>query len=190
MQIQITNAEAMNLYNALSNLNITGNAKFTYAIAKNKNLLKPHIEALQESAQQYAKDHPQLQEYQKDVEALLVKFAVDKDGKPVTRMSADGSTLTRVIPQEKQADYLAARQDLDDKYKDVLVGAQLHADSFASVLKELTDLKVHGIRLSDFPEGSINTQIMNIIFVLVVDEPAEVLPLKKKEEKAIDPVVA
>jgi hypothetical protein len=184
MKIKITNAEAMNLFNALTQLNVPGNAKFTYIIAKNRALLKPHIEALQEASQQYDKNHPELKEYRTKVDDLLRKFAVDKDGKPVTRMSGDGTTLTRIIPPEKQAAYIEAREALDAEYRAVLTGFQLHQEDFANLLRKEEDFDLRMLAMKDLPEGALNTQVMNLIFVFVEEDKGEVLPLREARHES------
>jgi hypothetical protein len=190
MEVKITNAEAMNLFSLLNNMNVNGNAKFTYVIAKNRSILKPHIEALQETAGKYAKDHPEVKEYQQKVDDLLKKFAVDRDGKPFTKMSQDGQTMNRIIPPEKQADYMMAREFLDEQYKPIIVGAQLYQDEFARLLRKEETFNLRSIKVKDLPEGALNTQLMNLIFIFVEEDMGEVIPLKEVKKEDSDGAAA
>lgn len=178
MKMKLTNAEAMNLFGVLTNLNVVGNGQFTYTIAKNRSLLKPHIDVLQEFAESYSKTHPELKEYQTKLDALLKRLAVDKDGKPVTRQSADGTVLSRVIPPDKQAEYMAEREKLDVEYRPTLLGMELHQSEFASVLKKEEEFDLRTIHMKDLPEGALNTQVMNLIFVFVEEEKGKLLPFR------------
>lgn len=186
MDVRITNAELLNLYGALTQINLTGSAKFTYILSKNRAVLKPHAEALQQAAQSYGKDNPRVAEYQKQIDALLKKFAVDEKGKPVTRNAGqDGSMLQYIIPPAKHAEYLAARELLDADYKDIILGMDLHNASMAAVLREEVEVKdLRPLPLSEIPNEGMNTQIMNLIFILVEDEKPEkgkLVELPKKE---------
>jgi len=182
MELKLTNAEVMNLFGALNQLDLVGNAKFTYVIAKNRATLKPHVEALQESANRYAKTNPRVKEYQEKADALLKQFSTDEKGRPLTRQSADGQVLQRMIPPQKQQEYVMAREQLDAEYKDTLLGLDLHQSDFATLLREETTIPgIRTMSLKDIPDGGINTQIMNLIFVFVDDEKADVTPLKKVE---------
>lgn len=181
MDIELTNQEILNLYDTLTRMNIIGNAKFTYVLAKNRAALKPHVDALQEAGQNFIKNNPEMQDYQKKTDELLKQFAVDKDGKPVTRQSGDGSTLMRVIPADKQAAYVAAREALDREYDGVLKAAQLAQDEFAGLLREKATVSLRPLALSDIPEDRVSTQMMNLIFIFVDDGKAPVVPLHKEK---------
>lgn len=170
MKIKLTNADAMNLFQTLTNMNISGNAEFTLAIARNRSLLKTHIDALQEVAGSYIKLHPELKDYQEKLDKLLKQFAVDTDGKPLTRQSPDGTGLARVIPPENQGVYVVEREKLDYEYHVVLVGMTKHQEDFASLLRKEEEFEFRTISKKDLPEGQLNTQIMNTIFIFVEDD--------------------
>lgn len=181
MKMKITNAEILNLFNALSNLNLTGNAKFTYTIAKNRASLKQQVEALQEAGQSYSKNNDRFKEYQERGDALIKKYSTDAQGKPVVRGTGDGQTLQRMIPQEKMADFTQERTLLDDEFKEVVLGMQLHQAEFQRLLREESEVDLRLLKISDLPADGINTQIMNLIFIFVDDEEkkADVIPLKE-----------
>lgn len=167
MDIKLTNAEILNLYGVLSQAQINGNPKFTYTLSKNRATLKPYAEALQEANQEFT-NSPRYKEYLKKGDELIKQFAVDDKGKPVTRQSADGQVLSRVIPQPKQADYMLARTALDDEYRDILLAADAHNADFARLLKEEVEVKdLRTVPLKDVPD--VNSQIMNLIFIFVED---------------------
>lgn len=184
MNIKITNAELLNLYGVLSNSQIPGSPKFTYVLAKNRAILKPFAEALQEASQSYVKQNPKVQEYQKRTDELLKKFAVDDSGKPITKQSADGSAILRVIPQPKQAEYLLAREELDKEYSDVVVGASAHQAAFAQLLREEVEIQnIRTISLRELPADGITNQVMNLIFMFVEDDEPPAVKETKKPEK-------
>lgn len=182
MKMKLTNQEVLNLFNVLSNLNVPGNGKFTYTIAKNRSLLKAHVEVIQETANAYGKSHPELRSYQTKVDQLLRDFAVDKDGKPLVRQSPDGSSLSRIIPPEKQSAYVEARTALDAEYRAVLTGLQLSQEEFARTLQEEIEVELRPLSIKDLPEGALNTQVMNLIFVFVEEDMGEVRQLPPLRE--------
>jgi hypothetical protein len=191
MKMKLTNAEILNLFQALTQLSIIGNPKFTYVIAKNRGSLKSMVEALQEAGQSYAKNNERFKEYQGKVDRLIKQFSTDANGKPIVRDSGDGQTLQRTIPKEKLADFTGAREELDKEYNDVIVGMQVHQASFQTMLREETEVDLKLLKLSDIPKEGVSTQVMNQIFVFVDDEPAskaDVIPIKevKKSEPATD----
>lgn len=187
MDVKITNAELLNLYGALTQVSINGSAKFTYVLAKNRAILKPYVDAFQEASQSYAKSQPGVGEYQKRIDELLKQFAVDENGKPVTRSSGtDGSSIQYVVPLAKHADYLVARELLDTEYNDVIIGMNAHNASVGTLLKEEVEVKdMRALPITEIPSEGMNTQIMNLIFIFVDDEkPAgKVIPLPKKESE-------
>ena len=172
MDLTLTNQEWFNLFNVLSNVNITGSAKFTYIMSKNRGLIKPHIDALQAAAEEFTKNHPRLADYQKAGEELLRKHATGPDGKPQARQSPDGNSVQWIIPQDKMAGFVQDREALDKEYADVLVAMSVHQAAYLSLLKETTALRdIRTVKLSELPKDAMNTQYMNSIFVFVEDEP-------------------
>jgi len=192
MKMKITNAEILNLFQALSQLSMVGNPKFTYTLSKNRAALKPQVEALQEAGQSYAKNNERFKEYQTKIDALVKQFAVDDEGKPIMRDTGDGQTMQRIIPKEKLGDFATAREALDKEFNDVIVGSQAHQASFQTLLREETEVDLRLLKISDIPSEGISTQLMNQIFIFVDDEPAkaEVIPLKevKRDEQGAPPV--
>jgi len=190
MKMKLTNAEIMNLFQALNQLNMIGNPKFTYTIAKNRASLRPQVEALQEAGQSYAKNSARFKEYQGKVDGLIKQFSTDAQGKPIVRDAGDGQSLQRTIPKEKMADFTIAREELDKDYNDVIVGMQAHQASFQTMLREETEVDLRLVGIADLPSDGVSTQLMNQIFIFVDDTPkAEVIPLKevKKSEPATGP---
>jgi hypothetical protein len=177
MKIRLTNAEILNLFSALDSIDTRGNAKFTYTLSKNRAILKHNVEALQEAGNSYSKDNARFTEYQSKAEELVKRYAVNKDGTPSMRTGADGQTMQRVIPAEKMGEFAKAREELDDNYKDVILGIQAHQAGFAQLLKEETEVDLRLLPIKDIPDGGISTQVMNLIFVFVEDDKPET-PLK------------
>lgn len=179
--MKITNAEVLNLYNALSNTDLSGNAKFVYTLAKNRALLKPLVDTLQEVTTSYAKENPRVKEFQEKGEELLKKFAVTEDGSPAVRQAQDGNSFQRIIPAAKQSEFIKARLALDEAYKDVNLGFELRQREFAEILKEEVDVPLRMLKLKDVPEGGLKTSVMNQIFIFVddtEDSKGEVMELR------------
>jgi hypothetical protein len=191
--MKLTNAEILNLFQALTNLNMAGNPKFSYTVAKNKASLKSNVEALQEAGNEFAKNSERFKDYQKKGDELIKTYSVDAAGKPMVRDSGDGQSLQRIIPAEKMGDFTQARQLLDEEYKDVILAAQAHQAAFQTLLREETEVDLRTVALKDVPENGLNTQIMNLIFVFIEDGETELgtktppLKLVPKNEPPVNP---
>jgi hypothetical protein len=181
MRMKLTNAEILNLFNTLSSINVNGNAKFTFTVAKNRASLKTQVESLQEAGNSYAKNNDRFKQYQERGDALIKQFSTDAQGKPVVRGTGDGQTLQRMIPQEKMADFTMMRTALDEEFKEVILGAQLHQAEFQRLLREEAEVDLRLLKISDVPSDGINTQVMNSIYIFIDDEEkkADVIPLKE-----------
>ena len=174
MQVSITNAEALNLFQMLSNLKVRGNEKFVYAVAKNRSLLKRVVDAVQREANSFADGSERFKEYQRKSDALVREFSVDANGKPIVRDAGDGQSFQRVIPQEKLGDFAKAREYLDAEYKDVILGGQIHQAEFQKYLRDEVAIHLHPLKMKDIPDEAKDTQYMNLMYIFVEesgDEP-------------------
>ena len=185
--MELTNQEILNLFEVLSRLEVNGNAKFTYTIAKNRALLKPQVDALQSVTQDYAKVNPRVKEYQVKGEELLKKYAVNDDGTPAVRPAQDGQSFQRMIPAKNHAAFVSARAALDEEYKDVTLGFELRQVEFAELLREEMDIPLRTLALKDLPEGALNTSTMNQIFIFVEDPDTVPSVSTEKGEKGEGP---
>lgn len=183
MELTITKGEMINLFNTLSQMDVSGNPKFTYVIAKNRATLKPYVEVLQ-TENNVLRDDPRFKEYQRKSNALLREASTDEKGNPVTRQSADGQTLVRMIPPTKQAEFVRRREELDTEYQGILQALELQqADLTKSLREEITIPGIRTLSISDIPAEGINTQIMNLIFVFVEDDAGAVQPQQTTEKQ-------
>lgn len=166
--LALTKQEVLNLFNILSNPNIKGTGKFLYVLSKNRSLLKPVVDSLEQLRKELTKDTERSAEYRKRVEELIKVYAVRPDGKPNTR--PDGNTLQWVIPQEKMADFAQARMQLDQEYADVHVVMTSAEQEYARVLRELVEIPmIRTLKLSELPK-ELDSSVMNAIFVFVDDD--------------------
>jgi hypothetical protein len=191
MKMQITNAEASNLFQMLSNLKIKGGDKFVYAIAKNRAILKGVVEAIQQEANSFAEGSERFKEYQKRNDELIRTFSTSPDGKPSVKDTGDGNTLQRVVPKEKLGDFAAARDALEAEFKDVTLAAQLHQAEFQKYLRKEIEVDLRVLKMKDVPDEAKDTQYMNLLFIFIEEDgdKAEVVPLKEVKNNEQPPRV-
>lgn len=154
-----TKADALNLYRGLNGLVNLSGVKFTYGVARNLNLLKPEVEALEKAlspSEEFSKIDLQREE-------KLKEFArKDKDGKPVI----DKLKMTYELEDE------AAWDKEFKKFRKVNETAYEARDKqiaeYTELLKTPSTVNLFKIKLNEIPE-SITTQQMAQIFDLVDD---------------------
>ena len=178
--MKLTNQEVLNLYEILSGLDVPGNGRFTYTIAKNRAFLKPFADTLREASATLMKGDERAAAYRASTEELIKKYAVNDDGTPCVQPSPDGRNFARTVPQAKHQEFMQARMALDDQYADVNRTFMLRQDEFASILKEEVDVPLRLIDIKDLPDGALKTSTMNNIFLFVRD-PGEEDEGKKDE---------
>lgn len=167
MKITLKNSEWMEVFGAIQNMDGQGNAKFTYALAKNRSILKPHVEAIQEAANAFQKT-ARFKEYQTRNDAMLKEFGVKDDGSPNVR-EFEGGRLNRVVPVAKQGAFVTAQEKLREEFKDLFDVMELNGKDLEAVLKEDVTLDVRTVKFSDLPT-EIPQRFMNTFFELVVEE--------------------
>lgn len=166
MKMKLTNQECINLYNVLGAGEWKGNVKFLSKMAQNRRQLKPIVESIQEAAESFFKKE-RAAAYQQATQDLVKTHAVGADGKPYTRNL--GGQMQRLVPAEKMAGFLEAKEALDREYNDVIVAMSAHESAMQSLLREEVEVNLREVPLSDFPEG-ITQQDMNILFLLVEED--------------------
>jgi hypothetical protein len=168
MKATLTNAEIVNLYNSLENLDMQGSAKFTYTISKNRALLKPQVDALQEVQKSFHERTPQLKEYQTRAEELVKKYSTHEDGTPNMQDVGNGN-FQRVVLREKHKEFFADRTALDVEFADLLKTAENHQQDVNNLMREKVEVELRMLPFAELPKGSVGTRAMNSIFVFVQD---------------------
>jgi hypothetical protein len=170
MKICLKNSQWVELFNAIESMGtVQGKAKFTYALAKNRSILKPHIEAIQEAANAFQKTD-RFKAYQAKNEDMLREFGVKDDGSPNVRES-EGGRLNRVVPVAKQGAFVTAQEKLREEFKDLFEMMELSGKDLELILKEEITLDVRAVKFNDLPTD-IPQRFMNAFFELVVEEDA------------------
>lgn len=168
MKVSLKNSQWVELFNAIEGMGtVEGKAKFTYALAKNRSILKPHIDAIQEAANAFQKT-ARFKEYQVKSDNMLREFGVRDDGSPNIR-EFEGGRLNRVVPVAKQGAFVTAQEKLREEFKDLFEMMELSGKDLESVLRELVTLDVRTVKFSDLPT-EIPQRFMNAFFELVVEE--------------------
>jgi len=147
----MTKQDALNLY---QNLNVLGNlsgVKFSYAVAKNANLLKAEVEALETSV----KPLPAFEAYDTErVELARSHAKKDDQGNP----TIVGNQF--IIEDQKAFD--KDLEELKSKHKEALEIRQTQLDEYAKLLKEPSEVVLHKITLADVPNQVTVTQMTAI----------------------------
>jgi polyribonucleotide nucleotidyltransferase len=151
--------EILNLYRALNGLGNLSGAKFAYAVAKNINLIKSEIEALEKAS-------TPSDEFKKFDEArvkLAEEFAKkDKDGKAETKDNA------YVIEDQKAFD--KAFEKLRKEYKETVEARETQMKQFSELLKEESTVELYALKSLDEVPKEITAAQM---FILMPIMPAQ-----------------
>lgn len=159
-----TNEEIIVLNNALMAVGGLTGVKFAHAVAKNISILKPEINALQESL----KDSDEFAEYNKKREELAKEHAVKENGAP----KVEGNQY--VMENKEAFDKAFAEFKKDYKSPSGKTGEELvtekekQFEEYKKLLKEEVELELYQIGMADIPE-TISAGQMNGIFTLIKD---------------------
>ncbi len=167
-KVEMTNAEALNLFNVVSTLRVQGKAKFSFALAKTKQYLKPVVEAVEDARKQFMGDK-RYQEYIDKQQNLLKTYAVNADGTPCTRQDQEGR-ISRTVPLSKQGEFLAANETLAAEYKETLDEINKKNEEFIGVLNTKLEVEIYQIPLAEIPDNQISQDAFNILYVLISED--------------------
>ena len=124
------------LQTACSNPEVKGNAKFTYAMAKNRRLIKNEYESIQDTLNDL------LTEYETKLQDMAKKY-MKKDPKTSNPMY-NGAGQPILDPIFKD-DFNSEKEKINEEYKTQI-------DEKDKFLDEEIELELHLIAMSDFPE--------------------------------------
>ena len=146
--------------------NVVG-GKFGYAMAKNLNLIKGEVEAL-EKAREFT---PEFKEYDAKRIKLAEELATKSDGKPMKQISATNPQMEEyVLTAKAQKEFDKGLEKLKDEHKDAIAGMEKRFEDYAKLLDEEIEIAFfpHKVSLADVP-NTLSVKQMNGIYMLVDD---------------------
>ena len=156
-------SEAITLFRNLNSLGGLKGVKFSYAVAKNLNILKPELESLEKSME----GSDSFKEYEGKRIELVEKHADrDKDDKPMQEDIEGGKQY--VVKANKKA-FDKAFEALKKEYKTALDARKKQTDEYLELLTTESEVVLHKIKLGDVPT-EITTSQMAGIYDLVEEE--------------------
>lgn len=151
----LTREQIIQLYNGLHNVGSLPGVKFGYAVAKNKNILKSEIEALEGAL----KPTEQFLEYEEKRIALAGSHAEkDEGGNPKTHNNMF------VLKSQKKFD--VEHEKLKDDYKDAVEGRTAQIEEYNTLLKSPMEIVLHTLKLEEVPAEIKEEQIAGIFHIL------------------------
>ncbi len=146
------------LYQALNSLGNLSGVKFSYAVVRNINILKPEIEALQE----VIKPSEEFTKYEQErIELAKEHSKKDDKGEPMSENNKF------ILEDEKK--FEKEFEKLKEKNKKVFDDRQKQIDEYITLLETESSMELFKIDISDVPEG-ITTQQMNSIYELIEEQ--------------------
>lgn len=154
-------SEALVLYRNLNQLGGLTGVRFSYAIAKNVNLLKGEIESL-DKAMEPAKE---FMEFEKERVELVEKYAEkDENGKPKKEVAPNGSQQYVMNTGEKK--FQKEFDELKKKHKDAVEAREKQIEEYTKLLSTDSDFVPHKVKLEDVPKD-VNARQMAGIYEIV-----------------------
>jgi pyruvate-formate lyase len=155
MQIKKTREEFLNLYQTLSQLGNLKGVKFAYIIAKNKEVIKPELVAIQEAGKM--KDN--YKEYDKERVELNEKYALkEKDGKPVIKdenyQIKDKETFEKAL------------KELQEKHKEAIDEREAQIKEVNDLVKEEIEMDLKTLPLAIVPEDITVRQMESLSIII------------------------
>lgn len=147
--------DALNLFQGLNTLAGLKGVKFSYAVAKNINILKGEVESLEKSIT----PSEEFSEYDKKRIELAKKYAeLDESGE---LKSKDFKIIFT-----DEAGFKKALAPLLEEYKDALAKRDEQMKEYAELLKEESDVQLHKLKIEDVPED-ISTEQMYVLYPII-----------------------
>lgn len=148
------------LFNKLSSEKT--NVRFHYTIAKNKRLVTPELECLQE-ARNPSESFTKFQE--KRIELCKQFCKKDEDGMDV--VLDPGTPQSRFDFDDEQKELLEkAMKSITEEYKEAIEEQNKKEEDFYKILKEEVDLPLHLFQLKNMPEEILGSDV-DLLFDLI-----------------------
>jgi hypothetical protein len=159
MKIKITNEGIVELHNGLMNVgNLTG-VKFSYAVAKNINILKGEVESFRKAAM----PTEIFQTYEKERFENASKHAEKgSDGKALKEVIDGIERFVIKNKEEFEKDYKAIRE----KHKEAIQKREVQLKEMDEIMDEEVEIEVFAIPVSYIPEEITAEQMSAILPVI------------------------
>ena len=150
-------SEVLILYKTLNKLGSLTGVKFTYAVAKNLNILKNEIESLDKSMEPSEK----FADYEK-ARIALVELHAEKDdkGKAKIETSENGAQQYVIDPENKM--FKKAFDALKVKHKDAVSAREKQVEEYTKLLASDSDVTLYKVKLDDVPKEISAVQMAGI----------------------------
>ena len=153
----MTKQDVLEFYQNMNQLGELKGVRFSYGIAKNLNILKPEIEALQKALE----PTKEYQEFDVKRIELVKKYAkLDDKGEPIT------SRNEYILDDEKA--FNKAFEVLKKENKELVDKRDKQIDEYQELLKTESTIELYKIKLADIPEIISAQQMYGIS--LIVEE--------------------
>lgn len=169
----MTKQEVVDLWNVLNDLSsLKGPVKFGYAVSKNKRLLQPEVQAIQEATRPKA----EFMEFEKARLKLAEKYCErDKDGKP--KMVKVGTQTHYTFSNLNRPLFEAELHILGQQHQEVLESKAAQDKEVQEFLLSKSDkIKLHSVRLEDCPADGISADQIDVLLdcgILIDSQPIE-----------------
>ena len=168
-------SDILNLYRNLNKLGYHVGVKFAYAVAKNMNMLKPEVQALEKALEM----SPEYKEFENKRIELVESYAKkNESGKPVF----DKVKNSYDIEEGKEEVLNKEFEKLKAKNKKLFDARTKQIDEYNALLKTEIKIKLYTVPLSVVPE-TITTQQMHSIFDMIEDDGEEPKKIDLGKEK-------
>lgn len=157
---KITKKEVLDLFKALSSLNLKG-AKFASAVSRNIQSLKPEVTALQNA---YKAD-PKFMEFEQKRIAIGRKYS-KKDEKNIPVVENDSFILDEANIEKCNEEINALREE----YREHIVARDLQTEEFNKITKELVQVTLYAVDIEDVPQDISSLEMSGIIIIVTEDK--------------------
>ncbi len=154
-----------------------GGIKFAYALARNKTFIKDEIEAIEKASTAPEKF---LEYEQKRIQLCTEHCDKKADGSP--SVTPQGVFVIR----ENRTTFDDALEVLREECKEELDVYEEWKDGLETFMKEQVPVKVHRVKLTEFPAESITPNQLERLMPMILDGVDDPPPKKKKVKKDED----
>lgn len=151
----MTNKELIDLYKSLNAINLSGSIKFSYAIAKNINLLKAEIENLEKLI---IPTEGVINFNNERIELAKKLSKKDKDGNPI--VIGNNFDVEDLKKFEKEL------KPIQEKYKKEIDEYEKKKQEYNNFLKEENGISLLKIDINDVPKEITNQQLNSILSIV------------------------
>ena len=154
-------SEVLILYKTLNKLGSLTGVKFTYAVAKNLNILKNEIESLDKSMEPSEK----FQEFDKE-RIKIVELHAEKDdnGKAKMEMADNGAKQYVIDPENKM--FKKAFDALKVKHKEAVSAREKQIEEYTKLLATDSDVVLFKVKLEDVPKEISAVQMAGVYDII------------------------